>query len=213
MHPTLVEIGPSRSTRTGCSLPSPTSRGCSWRSGGRANAASTARGCSTSGSTSLSVPWLAPSSCSSSSTSTTSGGTGRPVLDCPFRWRVLRRPHPCRGRGVLVHAPAPDAPLGHLRRLCPGDRPWARDRALRVPDGGCCYGRPTTLPWGITFTDPFAGRELGTPLGVPLHPTQLYEAGAELVILVFLLAFERKGRPFRAARSGATCCSTACPVS
>lgn len=61
---------------------------------------------------------------------------------------------------------------------------------------GCCYGRPTTLPWGITFTDPFAGRELGTPLGVPLHPTQLYEAGAELVILAFLLAFERKGRPF-----------------
>jgi phosphatidylglycerol:prolipoprotein diacylglycerol transferase len=31
---------------------------------------------------------------------------------------------------------------------------------------------------------------------VPLHPTQLYEAGAELLILIFLLATERKGRPF-----------------
>lgn len=61
---------------------------------------------------------------------------------------------------------------------------------------GCCYGKPTHLPWGITFTDAFAGRELGTPLGVPLHPTQLYEAGAELIILGFLLAFERRGRPF-----------------
>lgn len=37
---------------------------------------------------------------------------------------------------------------------------------------------------------------MGTPLGVPLHPTQLYEAGAELVILAVLLATERKGRPF-----------------
>ena len=31
---------------------------------------------------------------------------------------------------------------------------------------------------------------------MPLHPTQLYEAGAEALILVFLLAFERRGRPF-----------------
>jgi phosphatidylglycerol:prolipoprotein diacylglycerol transferase len=61
---------------------------------------------------------------------------------------------------------------------------------------GCCFGKPTTLPWGITFTDPFAAANVGTPLGVPLHPTQLYEAGAELIILVLLLQTERKGRPF-----------------
>ena len=61
---------------------------------------------------------------------------------------------------------------------------------------GCCYGKPTKLPWGITFTDPFAAANVGTPLGVPLHPTQLYEAGAELIILGVLLATERKGRPF-----------------
>ena len=61
---------------------------------------------------------------------------------------------------------------------------------------GCCYGKPTTVPWGITFTDPFAAANVGTPLGVPLHPTQLYEAGAELLILAILLCTERKGRPF-----------------
>ena len=61
---------------------------------------------------------------------------------------------------------------------------------------GCCYGRPTTKPWGITFTDPYAASYVGTPLNQPLHPTQLYEAGAELLILIFLLATERKGRPF-----------------
>src|SRR6266852_4587003 len=61
---------------------------------------------------------------------------------------------------------------------------------------GCCFGKPTTKPWGITFTDPFAATNVGTPLGVPLHPTQLYEAGAELLILIFLLATERTGRRF-----------------
>ena len=61
---------------------------------------------------------------------------------------------------------------------------------------GCCYGRPTDLPWGITFTNPLAASLVGTPLNTRLHPTQLYEAGAELLILVFLLATERRGRPF-----------------
>ncbi len=61
---------------------------------------------------------------------------------------------------------------------------------------GCCYGKRTDLPWGITFTDPAAAANVGTPLGVPLHPTQLYEAGAELLILIFLLVTERRGRPF-----------------
>lgn len=61
---------------------------------------------------------------------------------------------------------------------------------------GCCYGRPTDMPWGITFTNPVASANVGTPLGVPLHPTQLYDAAAELVILVVLLATERRGRPY-----------------
>lgn len=62
--------------------------------------------------------------------------------------------------------------------------------------GGCCYGRETHVPWAVTFTSPDAAANVGTPLGVPLHPTQLYEAGAELIILLGLLAFERRGRPF-----------------
>jgi len=61
---------------------------------------------------------------------------------------------------------------------------------------GCCYGRPTDAPWGVIFTDPLAAANVGTPLGIRLHPTQLYEAGAELLILAFLLATERRGRPF-----------------
>ena len=60
---------------------------------------------------------------------------------------------------------------------------------------GCCYGKPTDVPWAIVFTNPLAANQ-GTPLGIPLHPTQLYEAGAELLILVLLLATERRGKPF-----------------
>jgi len=61
---------------------------------------------------------------------------------------------------------------------------------------GCCYGRPTSVPWAITFHDPFARENVGTPLDQPLHPTQIYEAGAEALILLVLLWTERKGRPF-----------------
>jgi phosphatidylglycerol:prolipoprotein diacylglycerol transferase len=61
---------------------------------------------------------------------------------------------------------------------------------------GCCWGKPTTVPWAITFTSPFAAANVGTPLNVPLHPTQLYEAGAEFLILMFLLLTEKSGRKF-----------------
>jgi phosphatidylglycerol:prolipoprotein diacylglycerol transferase len=61
---------------------------------------------------------------------------------------------------------------------------------------GCCFGRPASVPWAITFRNPDATANVGTPLGVPLHPTQLYEAGAEALILAILLVLERRGRAF-----------------
>ena len=59
---------------------------------------------------------------------------------------------------------------------------------------GCCWGEPTTLPWGITFTNPHSHQTVGVPLGVALHPTQLYEAAAELAIFVFLYRLYRQKR-------------------
>lgn len=61
---------------------------------------------------------------------------------------------------------------------------------------GCCYGSPTSVPWAVVYSNEFAHANVGTPLGVHVHPTQLYEAGAELLILIFLLVWERKSRPF-----------------
>ena len=61
---------------------------------------------------------------------------------------------------------------------------------------GCCYGRATDLPWGITFTNTLAAANVGTPLEIALHPTQIYEAIAELTIFGYLLAGERRWRHF-----------------
>ncbi len=49
---------------------------------------------------------------------------------------------------------------------------------------GCCYGKPTNVPWAITFTDPFAHEAVGTPLNVPLHPTQIYLSLNALVLFL-----------------------------
>jgi phosphatidylglycerol:prolipoprotein diacylglycerol transferase len=59
---------------------------------------------------------------------------------------------------------------------------------------GCCYGKPTMAAWGVTFTSDYASRITGVPLGVPLHPTQLYEAGAEFITFAFLLWLGRRQR-------------------
>ncbi len=55
---------------------------------------------------------------------------------------------------------------------------------------GCCYGRPTDSVFGLTFTNEACYAE---PLGSPLHPTQLYEAGfIGLVGLVLLFLRDRR---------------------
>lgn len=38
------------------------------------------------------------------------------------------------------------------------------------------YGSAASVPWAITFTDPDAAAIGGAPLGIPLHPVQLYES-------------------------------------
>ncbi len=52
---------------------------------------------------------------------------------------------------------------------------------------GCCHGRIASVPWAVTFKDPYAYREVGTPLDVPLHPTQVYESLACFAIFGVLL--------------------------
>jgi len=56
---------------------------------------------------------------------------------------------------------------------------------------GCCWGEPTTLPWGVKFTE--LGHQItGVPIDTHLHPTQLYESFAMLLVFFFLLWLHKR---------------------
>src|SRR4030043_817819 len=58
---------------------------------------------------------------------------------------------------------------------------------------GCCYGKTAqSLPWAGTFTNP----ESLAPIGIPLHPTQLYESAGEFINFLILIAL-RKNKAFK----------------
>jgi len=53
---------------------------------------------------------------------------------------------------------------------------------------GCCFGKECDLPWAVTFTHP----ETLAPVGIPLHPTQLYSSISNLIIFFFLWFFRKR---------------------
>ena len=60
---------------------------------------------------------------------------------------------------------------------------------------GCDYGKPSTSSLGVTFTNPISHNLTGVPLGIRLHPTQMYESLATLAIFGILLwQYRRKTR-------------------
>ena len=57
------------------------------------------------------------------------------------------------------------------------------------------FGRPANVPWAVTFTDPDAASIGGAPLGVPLHPVQLYESVICFALFLLLVRLgQRKHR-------------------
>lgn len=56
---------------------------------------------------------------------------------------------------------------------------------------GCCYGKTCDLPWAVTFTH----QDALAPVGIPLHPTQLYASFGNLIIFG-LLWFYRSRKKF-----------------
>ncbi len=54
---------------------------------------------------------------------------------------------------------------------------------------GCCLGKPTSLPWGVSF----AGA--GLPEDLKLHPAQLYESMLMAGLFLFLWKMTRKNYP------------------
>ncbi len=73
---------------------------------------------------------------------------------------------------------------------------------------GCCFGVECNLPWGVSF--PFGSpawelqlarghlglvQALGGAAALPVHPTQLYEMAAAVVLGAVIFAIVRKGAP------------------
>jgi len=56
---------------------------------------------------------------------------------------------------------------------------------------GCCYGIPTALPWGVVYTNP----DSFAPLGVAIHPTQVYELIFCLIVFVVLIKLRGRFKP------------------
>lgn len=57
---------------------------------------------------------------------------------------------------------------------------------------GCCFGASTDLSWAVTFTEPDALRLGGVPLGVPVHPVQLYDATLHFLMSGALIVLHRR---------------------
>jgi len=55
---------------------------------------------------------------------------------------------------------------------------------------GCCFGRPTNLPWGVKI--PFLAGHPHPYRNVYIHPTQLYESVLNLLNFIFLIFLFRK---------------------
>ncbi|MFO7461976.1 MAG: prolipoprotein diacylglyceryl transferase [Desulfatiglandales bacterium] len=84
----------------------------------------------------------------------------------------------------------------HLSFWATGDL-WAPALALGQALGrigcfmaGCCFGKPSDLPWAVAFTH---SNTLAPP-NIPLHPTQLYSflAGVGVFVVLMLLRRRRK---------------------
>jgi phosphatidylglycerol:prolipoprotein diacylglycerol transferase len=57
---------------------------------------------------------------------------------------------------------------------------------------GCCWGAACELPWAITYTNPVAAENLGTPLHQPLHPFPVYSSLFNFVLYAVLANYFKR---------------------
>lgn len=96
-----------------------------------------------------------------------------------FFWRMRKGDLPF---GVTIDALTPAVALGQ-----------AIGR-LGCMAAGCCYGSECHASFAVTFTNPEAFHFSGTPLGIPLHPVQLYTMLGNLLVVGVLLFWRGRRR-------------------
>jgi hypothetical protein len=67
--------------------------------------------------------------------------------------------------------------------------PWIQSIGrLRCLVQGCCHGKPSNADIGISFTHPYSRvNKISGLSGVPLHPTQLYSIGTNIITGLILI--------------------------
>lgn len=100
---------------------------------------------------------------------------GGPIAVVPFiLWFTRKHKLPLWN---VLDASGPTLTIGHM---------FGRFGCLGA---GCCYGKPTGSDWGIRLDSDLVDYTLR---GIPLHPTQLYEALGLLLLFVGLIVVERR---------------------
>jgi len=94
--------------------------------------------------------------------------------------------------GIWIYSKVSKYPFGHVTDLlAPGIILVQAIGRVGCTINGCCYGLPTSLPWGIVYTHP----ESYAPLGVAIHPTQVYEIVYNLIVFGVLLKLRGRLKP------------------
>ncbi len=94
--------------------------------------------------------------------------------------------------GIWVYARISKLPLGYFFDLIVPAVPLAQ-AVGRVGCflNGCCYGIETSLPWGVTYTNP----DSFGPLFKTVHPTQLYEIVFLMISFGVIMKLRGRIRP------------------
>lgn len=94
--------------------------------------------------------------------------------------------------GIWIYSKVSKYPFGHVTDLlAPGIILVQAIGRVGCIINGCCYGLPTSLPWGVVYTHP----ESYAPLGVAIHPTQVYEIIYNLIVFGVLLKLRGRLKP------------------
>jgi len=134
---------------------------------------------------------------------------GQRLLLLLMNWSAVRR-HPSWMLGLaMIHHPLLGA-AGALAGLAFAAvyarwkklAPWTTADALAAPLAlglafeqagallaGSGYGTETTVRWAVIYSNPLAAQWSGTPLGIPLHPVQLYAALGFLTLSILLMVW------------------------
>ena len=94
--------------------------------------------------------------------------------------------------GVWIYSRFRHFPFGQLADLAaPGVLLAQAIGRVGCTLNGCCYGTPTDLPWGVIYTNP----DSYAPIGIEVHPTQVYEIICLLIIFAVLLKLRGRLQP------------------